>query len=434
MDFGVLPPEIISGQMYSGPGSGPLVAAAAAWDGLATELQSTATAYNSAISALAESWQGPSASAMTAAATPYVAWISATAAQAKETATRATAAAGAYQDAFAATVPPPVIAVNRSRLAALTATNIFGQHTAAIAATEAQYAEMWLQNTATMYSYAAAAATATRGAPFTAPPQTTDPAASAAATGAQSGLIPQLLDDLASAAAQFNFKLAGADTFLGGLAGSSSASGLYEEAFGTLAAVGKMSTFANASMSVPNLGMVQFKTFFKPVVNMVDIPTSSLGAALHVGGPPVGSGLVGAVSAGAGEANLVGRLSVPPSWASATPAIRLAATGLPDSGPAAAPAADAAGSLLAPTALGSLAGGALGGSAPRLINATGAPGRSTAGKAGRSPVKLDRVIAQLQQRPNSVQHWNVDQAGLDDLIAELSKRPGVHAVHLSAGE
>jgi PPE-repeat protein len=42
MDFGVLPPEINSARMYSGPGSGPLLAAATGWDGLAAELSSAA--------------------------------------------------------------------------------------------------------------------------------------------------------------------------------------------------------------------------------------------------------------------------------------------------------------------------------------------------------------------------------------------------------
>ena len=35
MDFAMLPPEVNSGRMYAGPGSGPMLAAAAAWDGLA---------------------------------------------------------------------------------------------------------------------------------------------------------------------------------------------------------------------------------------------------------------------------------------------------------------------------------------------------------------------------------------------------------------
>ncbi|MCV7394002.1 PPE domain-containing protein, partial [Mycobacterium paraseoulense] len=37
-DFGALPPEINSGRMYAGPGSGPMMVAAAAWDVLAAEL------------------------------------------------------------------------------------------------------------------------------------------------------------------------------------------------------------------------------------------------------------------------------------------------------------------------------------------------------------------------------------------------------------
>jgi PPE-repeat protein len=38
MDFGMLPPEINSARMYTGPGVGPMLAAAAAWDGLAAQL------------------------------------------------------------------------------------------------------------------------------------------------------------------------------------------------------------------------------------------------------------------------------------------------------------------------------------------------------------------------------------------------------------
>lgn len=125
MDFGVLPPEINSGRMYAGPGSGPMLAAAAAWDGLATELQSTAADYGSVISVLTGVWSGQSSGTMAAAAAPYVAWMSATAALAREAAAQASAAAAAYEAAFAATVPPPVVAANRAELAVLAATNIF---------------------------------------------------------------------------------------------------------------------------------------------------------------------------------------------------------------------------------------------------------------------------------------------------------------------
>jgi PPE-repeat protein len=112
-DFGVLPPEINSARMFSGPGSGPLLSAAAAWNGLAAEL--SAAAYDSVITGLSgEAWIGP---------------------------------------ASAAIVPPPLIAANRTLLLQLVATNILGTNTPAIAATESAYMEMWAQEVAAMYAY-----------------------------------------------------------------------------------------------------------------------------------------------------------------------------------------------------------------------------------------------------------------------------------------
>ncbi len=215
-DFGALPPEFNSGRMYVGAGSGPMLAAASAWDELATELQSTAASYGSTISSLAAGpWTGPSSIAMAAAAAPYVAWMSATGAQAEEAATQAKLAAGAYETAFAATVPPQVIATNRALLMALIATNFLGQNTPAIAATEAHYMEMWAQDAAAMYAYAGSSAAATQLTSFTEPPQTTNTAAAstqaaavsqaastpAANTGSQlSGLINSLPTALQSLA------------------------------------------------------------------------------------------------------------------------------------------------------------------------------------------------------------------------------------------
>src|SRR5271155_2311901 len=182
MDYGALPPEINSARMYAGPGPGSMLAAAAAWNGLAAELQSTAASYGSAISELTSgSWVGPSSQAMEAAAEPYVTWMSATAGQAELAATQAQAAAGAYETAFAMTVSPPVIAANRAQLTSLVATNTFGQNTPAIATTEAHYGDMWAQDAAAMYGYAAnSAATTAKVTQFTAAPQTTNQAGLAA--------------------------------------------------------------------------------------------------------------------------------------------------------------------------------------------------------------------------------------------------------------
>src|ERR1700761_9196556 len=197
LDFAVLPPEVNSGRMYAGAGAGPMLAAAEAWNGLAAELRATALGYSSVLSELtSQAWHGPASASMAAAVAPYVGWLSTSAAQAEETAAQAEAAVAAYEAAFAATVPPPAIAANRAQLMALIATNFFGQNTPAIAATEAQYAEMWAQDAAAMNGYAGASAAATTLSPFTSPPQTTDPAG----TGTQAAAVTQAAASPAGAA------------------------------------------------------------------------------------------------------------------------------------------------------------------------------------------------------------------------------------------
>ena len=186
LDFAMLPPEVNSARMYSGAGSGPMLAAASAWHGLAVELRLTATGYSSVLSDLTgQAWHGPSSATMTAAVAPYVAWLSTTATQAEaDSRHRPRQPSAAYEAAFAAMVPPPVIAANRTQLMVLVATNFLGQNTAAIAATEAQYTEMWAQDAAAMYGYAGSSAAASQLTSFTQPEQVasaTGPTAQAAA-------------------------------------------------------------------------------------------------------------------------------------------------------------------------------------------------------------------------------------------------------------
>ena len=173
MNFAALPPEVNSGLMYTGAGSGPIRAAATAWKTMAAELETAANNYRTVITALTQSWQGPSATAMAAAATPYTTWMSTTATKASHAGTQAAAAATAYETAYAMTVPPAVIAANRAQLATLIATNFLGTNTAAIAATEAHYSEMWAQDTTAMYTYATNAAAATQLSTFTTPAEDT---------------------------------------------------------------------------------------------------------------------------------------------------------------------------------------------------------------------------------------------------------------------
>ncbi|OBF86750.1 hypothetical protein A5791_20245 [Mycobacterium sp. 852002-51163_SCH5372311] len=166
----MLPPEINSARMYHGPGPGSMLAAATAWDELAGQLYEAAADYHAMTSALVDGWQGAAATAMGQAAAPYLGWLNATAASAQHTARQARAAADAFQSAFAATVPPQLIMANRALRTSLVTANFWGQNHPAIAAAEADYEKMWVQDAAAMYAYADASAAASNLQHFVSPP------------------------------------------------------------------------------------------------------------------------------------------------------------------------------------------------------------------------------------------------------------------------
>jgi PPE-repeat protein len=348
LEFGALPPEINSGLMYAGPGSGPMLAASAAWGALADDLYSTAISYGSVISDLTASWLGPSSASMAAAAAPYVSWISATAAQAEQTATQAAAAVAAYEAAFAMTVPPPVIAANRALLMALIATNFFGQNTAAIMATEAQYMEMWAQDAAAMYGYAGAASAASTLTPFTSPLQTTNPAGvggqaaavtqaagTSAGTGAQtvSPLTSALSTPLTSAAIPATLSSSSTSPLSSLTTLTSSSTALTS---GTSLVSGTTSSASMATSGISMLGSAG------SLMNSFGSATSAFGKGFQVFGSALSTGATSgtgalnspgmggaAVTAAAGRAASLGALSVPQGWTSAAPAFSHVASALP---------------------------------------------------------------------------------------------------------
>jgi PPE-repeat protein len=351
MDFAMLPPEVNSGRMYAGPGSGPMLAAAAAWDGLAAELQSTAASYGTAVSELAGGpWLGASSASMAAAAAPYLDWMTTAAGQAEQTATQAKAAAAAYEAAFSMTVPPAVITANRTLLMTLIATNVMGQNTAAIAATETEYAEMWAQDAAAMYGYAGSSSAASTLTPFNPPPPTTNPAgvAGQAAAAGQSILsngpqlmtaLPQALQGLASNAAT-----APAQGDL--LSLLSPALTLLELPIATTS-IGSSSTSISAAFTGVGMNLRGFQinadrdfaqhkgpyTGYGP--GAADLPNWFLNGQGYVGAPS--NATESSFSAGVGEGTTVGRLSVPSAWTVAAPEIRPVAYTLPITGAQAAP-------------------------------------------------------------------------------------------------
>jgi PPE-repeat protein len=377
MDFALLPPEINSGRMYAGPGSGPMLAAAATWDGLATELQSAAASYESVISGLtAGPWLGPTSAAMAAAAGPYVAWMRTTATQAEQTAAQAKAAAAAYEVTFAAMVPPPVIAANRALLMALVASNLFGQNTAAIAATETHYAEMWAQDATAMYGYAGASASATTLTPFTPAPQTTNGTSAAASTqAAASQVASTAVQGLTSTAATNTTSATVLDT-LSSLEGNElfvpnvAQAGLTPlntaSLFTDLKYDDTETNLQNRLDRVEDNILVTFQNTAK--LNGWSLPPED--AAEDVMTRPVvasGPAEVPSVMAGLGRAPLVGGLSVPPGWAAAAPEIRLSAFTLPATSLGAAPEvfAGSPGTLFSEMALANMASRAITGTPTR---------------------------------------------------------------------
>ena len=259
MEWAALPPEINSARMYTGPGAQPLIAAAMSWEGIAAQLGSTAASLGRVVDGLTGVWRGMGAGQMNLTMTAYQSWLLTTAERAYETAARAYAAVAAYESAFAATVPPPEIAANRSLLSVLVATNFLGINTPAIMATETQYLEMWAQDVVAMTEYHLASAEATL----------------------LPALMPQSFSDLAAGAQAF--------TGLGGLAFAPIAGVMDEGLWGSPQQGG-----SNAP-SIPG-----------------ELPAAGMAG---VGSPQEGSPIP--VSASVGTAGKVGPLSTPQSWGQA---------------------------------------------------------------------------------------------------------------------
>ncbi|BBY37933.1 PPE family protein [Mycobacterium mantenii] len=398
MHFAVLPPEVNSGRMYAGPGSASMLAAAAAWEELANELHATAADIESVISGLTdEPWQGPSAVTAAAAAAAQLAWLNATAEQATQAGAQAKGAATAYESAYAMTVHPSVIAANRSQLTSLVATNLLGQNTPAIAATEVAYGEMWAQDVAAMYGYAGASQAASQLTPFAPPQQTTNqggfPAQNAAvaqAAGTSAGRVQSALSGNAMSAVPNALQnLTTSSTAASGLSDFSSfmnpynlvslGSGFLGNGVGLIGVSGAAGFISDAEHKITELGS-------KPKA----APEKPAGAkALRP------SGKATTVSAGMGRASSLGGMSVPQGWSTAAPEVRLTALESPAAGTVQAGRPDPG--LLGQTPL-------LGGAPLMALPGRGTPDPRDRRSTGRSdgpgrPIPAGAVLQERGQTP-----------------------------------
>jgi len=401
VDFGALAPEINSARMYAGPGSSSLQAAASAWNGLAAELQSAAQGYETVITQLSsDEWTGTASASMASAAQPYVEWLNTTAAQAEQAATQARAAAAAHEQAFAATVPPPLVAANRAQTAAAVQANVFGQYTPLIAQLEAQYSQMWAQDSAAMYGYAGQSATATQVTPFASPAATTNPAGTAtqaaavsSATGTSGATSSQtILQELISLLPSNIQALLTPAGFQSAFGTPTAAEGtLWSYLFGTTVLPTNLSALVTdyspyASLFYNTEGLPYFSVGMGNFGTQIAKSAGMLGGALPAAAaPPALGGLGGlggmlgggagagagagahAVSAISGGGGSIGKLAVPASWVggagapAATHGVQLV------SSVSAAPegAASGSGNLLGGMPLAGTRGGFGGGLGPR---------------------------------------------------------------------
>jgi PPE-repeat protein len=294
VSFLLMPPEVNSARIYAGAGAGTLFTAAAAWDGLASDLHASAASFGSLIAALIGGpWSGPASAAMAAAAAPYASWLAGSAARAQSAATQARTAATAFEAARTATVHPAAVTANRTQLVALVATNFLGQNTPAIAGTESDYVEMWAQDVSAMVGYhagassVASALTADATDPPAAPPMA--PPMETGMTSTLQQTVQAVLQEVLSAAQLL-----------------STPAGILTSPLTSLA----QSATGGAGLSAATgLGADVPKLIGAPVPDVKPL-----------GGDGVPSPAVAPVSAGLGNARLVGAMSVPPGWAGSTPA------------------------------------------------------------------------------------------------------------------
>jgi PPE-repeat protein len=326
-DFAAMPPEITSTLVYAGPGAAPLMAAATAYANLAAEVSSTATQWESIVSLLTtESWTGGGSAAAAAAAQPIITYLTETAATLEQTSAQATASAAAFETAYMGVVNPALVYANRAAFYAALAGLPFTLPQ--VAALEAEYEAMWVQDATAMSTYQAASTAAGVLTPVTPLTSTTNPAAASAADstalaadstgGTAQALAASPISDALSIPGYTtpDIPATGGNLLqsIDGFLGTPSVFNAINGAVNT-GAWFATSGITNAVSLGHTLGTVPSIPFA-----LTDSVAPAAGAAAITPGTMVGSVSGAGASAAVGEASAVGGLSVPASWSAAAPA------------------------------------------------------------------------------------------------------------------
>ncbi|ALL56328.1 PPE family protein [Mycobacterium haemophilum DSM 44634] len=133
------PPEVISGDMFTGPGSGSMVNAINWWHGLAWKMWDIEEAFTQVLGGLQQQWSGPVATELMLAAGPFVRWLCDVVVQVKETADKIDVIAWAYFQTLNRVVHVDAISYNRDARADAVRNNALGQRNAEIAELDQEY-------------------------------------------------------------------------------------------------------------------------------------------------------------------------------------------------------------------------------------------------------------------------------------------------------
>jgi PPE-repeat protein len=309
------------------------------------------------------------------------------------------------------------------------ASNFFGQNTPAIAATEIQYAEMWVQDAVAMYGYAASSASATALSPFQQPQQNTDPGSSANQAAAASHAANTTAGNAQSAASSVQQAFSAIPNALQSAATSDSAATSPAAAGDILATLSNLITvFVSLPSDLAFFGAVLPQDIAAGPVDlpfsMVDsltgqhtddivsgwngddpfirrdgVPSNDFPATIL--NPSQGAG--DAIAAGMRDAEAIGQLSVPRNWAVAADEVKPMSltTSLTDANVAAVPAAEAGtASTFNQMGIGGMAGQAMAGppTAAAELAGNSRPARLT----GRPPDKPAEDDVEASPAPRTV--------------------------------
>jgi PPE-repeat protein len=280
--------------------------------------------------------------AAAAAAQPIITYLTETAATLEQASAQATASAAAFEGAYMGVVNPALVYANRAAFYAALAGLPFTLPQ--VAALEAQYEAMWVQDATAMAAYQAASAAAGVLAPVTPLTSTTNPAAAATAdstalaSNSTVGTAQALASPLSDAFVFGPPNINGPNpiNFAGTFPVSSSLLQSIDGFLGTPSVFNAINGAVNtgawfATSGISNAVSLGHTLGAVPSIPFVTDSVTPLAGGM-VPGTMVGSVTGAGASAAVGEASAVGGLSVPASWSAAAPATSLASSTAPLAG------------------------------------------------------------------------------------------------------